>query len=227
MEMTCSELIVKDAVAKNFPGERVMTIGRTAVLTRPHRGRAACHYCGPCDHGCITKSYFSTLNSTLPAALATGKLTVRPHSVVHSLIYDSAKQRVTGVRVIDGEKHTDLEFHGRIVFLNASTLESTRILLNSSTPEFSTVLANSSGQLGHNLMDHCMGGGATGRISRQRRQNHFRSPSERHLRTPLPQRKEQAPQLSPRIWVFKAEAGVRVGSAGSDLTGFGAELNKC
>src|SRR5229473_2554252 len=126
MEMTCVEIIVKDAVAKNFPGERVMTIGRTAVLTRPHRGRAACHYCGPCDHGCITKSYFSTLNSTLPAALATGKLTVRPHSVVHSLIYDSAKQRVTGVRVIDGQTHAALEFRGRIVFLNASTLESTR-----------------------------------------------------------------------------------------------------
>src|SRR5437588_1355576 len=156
MEMTCSELIVKDAVAKHFPGERLMTIGRSAVLTRPHRGRAACHYCGPCDHGCITKSYFSSLNSTLPAAQATGKLTLRPHSVVHSLIYDSASRKVTGVRVIDGQTKAALEFHGRIVFLNASTLESTRILLNSSTPEFSNGLANSSGQLGHNLMDHTM-----------------------------------------------------------------------
>src|SRR5882672_5029122 len=161
MEMTCAELVVKDAVAKYFPGERIMTIGRTAVLTRPHRGRAACHYCGPCDHGCITKSYFSSLNSTLPAALATGKLTLRPHSVVHSLIYDSAKQKVTGVRVIDGQTKAALEFHGRVVFLNASTLESTRILLNSATPEFSTGLANSSGQLGHNLMDHHMGAGAS------------------------------------------------------------------
>src|SRR5258706_2960626 len=149
MEMTCSEFIVKAAVAKYFRGERVMPMGRAAILTRPHRGRAACHYCGPCDHGCITKSYFSSLNSTLPAALATGKLTLRPHSVVHSLIYDSSKQRVTGVRVIDGQSKTALEFHARIVFLNASTLESTRILLNSSTPEFSTGLANSNSQLGH------------------------------------------------------------------------------
>jgi hypothetical protein len=78
MEMTCSELIVKDAVAKHFPGERLMTIGRTAILTQAHNGRAACHQCGPCARGCITRSYFSSLNSTLPAALKTGKVTVRP-----------------------------------------------------------------------------------------------------------------------------------------------------
>jgi len=164
MEMNCAELDVRDAVAKYFPGERKMTIGRAAVLTQPHRGRAACHYCGPCDHGCITKSYFSSLNSTLPAALATGKLTIRPNSVVHSLIFDSATRRVTGVRVIDAETHAAAEVHAKVVFLCASTLESTRILLNSATPEFPDGLANSSGQLGHNLMDHVMGGGASGRI---------------------------------------------------------------
>jgi len=165
MEMTCTELLVKDAIAKHFSGERLMTIGRSAVLTQPHRGRAACHYCGPCDHGCITKSYFSSLNSTLPAALATGKLTIRPYSVVQRLIFDSASRKVTGVHVIDGQTKAALEFHGRIVFLCASTLESTRLLLNSVTTEFPAGLANSSGQLGHNLMDHTMGGGAGGRIS--------------------------------------------------------------
>ena len=164
MEMTCAELHVKEAIAKNFPRERLMTIGRTAVLTQPHRGRAACHYCGPCDHGCITKSYFSSLNSTLPAAQATGKLTIRPHSIVHSLIFDSASRKVTGVRVMDGQTKETLEFRGRLVFLCASTLESTRLLLNSATTEFPNGLANSSGQLGHNLMDHTMGGGAGGRI---------------------------------------------------------------
>src|SRR5947208_12897892 len=86
MEMTCAELVVKDAIAKSFPGDRMMTIGRAAVLTKRHRGRAACHYCGPCSRGCITRSYFSSLNSTLPAAQATGKVTIRPHSVVHSVI---------------------------------------------------------------------------------------------------------------------------------------------
>jgi choline dehydrogenase-like flavoprotein len=165
MEMTCAELLVKDAVAKHFPGERMMTIGRAAILTQPHRGRLPCHYCGPCARGCITRSYFSTLNSTLPAALATGKLTVRPFSVVHSLIVDPKNnKRVEGVRVIDGQTHQALEFRARVVFLCASTIESARLLLNSATPEFPNGLANSSGELGHNLMDHVMGAGASGTI---------------------------------------------------------------
>ncbi len=223
MEMTCSELVVKEAVAKYFPGERLMTIGRCAVLTQPHRGRAACHYCGPCDHGCITKSYFSSLNSTLPAALATGKLTLRPHSVVHSLIYDSSKQKVTGVRVIDGESKAALEFHGRIIFLNASTLESTRILLNSTTPEFTTGLANSSGQLGHNLMDHTMGGGATGRIPGNedkitygRRPNGIYVPRFRNVKTKHPN--------FLRGYGFQG-GGYRQGwERGGELAGFGPDF---
>ena len=164
MELNCAELVAKDAIAKYFPGERLMTIGRTAILTERHNGRAPCHYCGPCARGCITRSYFSSLNSTLPAALTTGKVTVRPHSVVHSLIFDSKTRKVTGVRIIDGQSRDAIEFRGRVVFLCASALESARILLNSATPEFPNGLANSSGELGHNVMDHCMGGGASGRI---------------------------------------------------------------
>ena len=163
MELNCAELVVKDAVAKYFP-ERRLTIGRTAILTERHNGRAPCHYCGPCARGCITRSYFSSLNSTLPAALTTGKVTVRPHSVVHSLMFDSKTRKVSGVRIIDGQTRQTIEFKSRIVFLCASALESARILLNSATPEFPDGLANSSGELGHNLMDHCMGGGANGRI---------------------------------------------------------------
>jgi len=161
MEMTCVEQDFRDALAKNFD-DRIMTIGRSAVLTRVHKGRAACHYCGVCHRGCITSSYFSSLNSTLPAAMKTGKLTVRPYSVVHSLIFDPSSRRITGVRVIDGQTKKALEFQGRIVFVCAATLESTRILLNSATPEFPDGLANSSGELGHNLMDHHMGSGASG-----------------------------------------------------------------
>ncbi len=164
MELNCAELVVKDAVAKYFPGERLLTIGRTAILTQRHNGRAPCHYCGPCARGCITRSYFSSLNSTLPAALTTGKVTVRPHSVVHSLMFDSKTRKVSGVRIIEGQTRQTIEFKSRIVFLCASALESARILLNSATPEFPDGLANSSGELGHNLMDHCMGGGASGRI---------------------------------------------------------------
>jgi choline dehydrogenase-like flavoprotein len=164
MEMTCAEEVVKDAIAKNFAGDRMMTIGRAAVLTQRHNGRAPCHYCGPCHRGCSTRSYFSSLNATLPAAQKTGKLTLRPHSVVHSLIFDPNSRKVTGVHVIDGQTRKTIEFHGKVMFLCASAMESARILLNSSSTEFPSGLANSSGQVGRNLMDHVMGGGAKGEI---------------------------------------------------------------
>jgi len=164
MEMNCAEVTVKEAIARHYGRERILTIGRAAVNTRVHSGRAACHYCGPCHRGCITRSYFSSVNATLPAAQKTGRMTLRPYSVVHSLIFDPQARRVTGVRVIDGQMRQALEFQGKIVFLCAGTLESARILLNSATPEFSSGLANSSGQLGKNLMDHIMGGGAEGII---------------------------------------------------------------
>ncbi len=164
MEMNCAEIAVKEAMARQFGRDRVMTIGRAAILTQTHNGRAACHYCGPCHRGCITRSYFSSVNATLPVAEKTGRMTLRPYSVVHSLIFDPQTRRVTGVKVIDGQTHKAMEFQARIIFLCASALESTRILLNSATPEFSTGLANSSGELGKNLMDHIMGGGADGII---------------------------------------------------------------
>jgi len=161
MQLNCAELAIKQAVEKNFGRERVLTIGRVAVLTETHRGRAACHYCGPCHRGCITLSYFSSVNATLPAAEKTGRLTLRPYSTVHSLIFDSKTRRIAGVRVIDTRSRKTLEFRAPLFFLCASTLESARILLNSATPESPAGLANSSGELGHNLMDHIKGGGAT------------------------------------------------------------------
>jgi choline dehydrogenase-like flavoprotein len=164
MPFNCVEKTVKEAVAKSFGPERVLTIGRTAVLTQDHNGRAACHYCGPCHRGCITLSYFSSVNATLPAAEKTGRLTLRPFSTVHSLIFDSKTRRITVVRVIDTQTRAALEFSAPLIFLCASTLESARILLNSATPEFPKGLANSSGEVGHNLMDHIKGGGAGGII---------------------------------------------------------------
>src|SRR5579864_2229923 len=135
MELNCAEKVVRDAISKHFSGERVLTIGRAAILTKDHQGRAACHYCGPCERGCITRSYFSSINSTLPAAERTGRLTLRPFSVVHSLSFDSKTRRATGVRVIDAQTRASLEFRGKLIFLCASALESVRILLNSSTTE--------------------------------------------------------------------------------------------
>jgi choline dehydrogenase-like flavoprotein len=173
MEMNCAEKVLRDAIPKHFDDGRMMTIGRTAILTQVHKGRAACHYCGVCHRGCITRSYFSSLNSTLPAAEKTGRLTLRPYSVVHSLIFDPQTRRVSGARVIDGQSRQALEFRGKIVFVCASALESSRILLNSTSREFPNGLANSSGQVGRNIMDHCMGGGAEGLIPGHEDQEDF------------------------------------------------------
>jgi choline dehydrogenase-like flavoprotein len=164
MELNCAERVVREGIAKNFNGERILTIGRAAILTKDHNGRAACHYCGPCERGCITRSYFSAVNATLPAAEKTGRMTLRTFSVVHSLSFDSKTRRVTGVRVIDAKSRAAVEYRAKLIFLCASTLESTRILFNSSTTEFSNGLANSSGELGHNLMDHVKNGGAVATI---------------------------------------------------------------
>jgi choline dehydrogenase-like flavoprotein len=225
MEMNCAEMLVKDAVAKHFASERLMTIGRCAILTRRHNGRAACHYCGPCARGCITRSYFSSLNSTLPAALATGKVTVRPFSVVHSVIFDSKTRKAAGLRVIDGQTREALEFRGRLVFLCASTLESTRILLNSSSTEFPHGLANSSGELGHNLMDHCMGGGATGHIPGNedhvelgRRPNGIYVPRFRNV-------KQKQPGFL-RGYGFQGRGWRKNWQWGADMPGFGADFKR-
>jgi choline dehydrogenase-like flavoprotein len=164
MQLNCAEVVIRDAIAKYFGGERVLTIGRAAILTQNHGSRAACHYCGPCERGCITRSYFSSVNATLPAAEKTGRMTLRPYSVVHSLIFDSSTRKASGVRVIDARTHAALEFRGRVIFLCASALESVRILFNSSNSEFPNGLANSSGELGHNLMDHVKSGGADATI---------------------------------------------------------------
>ena len=164
MALNCAETTVRDAIAKYFGGERVLTIGRVAILTKDHNDRAACHYCGPCERGCITRSYFSALNATLPAAEKTGRMTLRPNSVVHSVSFDTRTRRATAVRVIDAKTRATTEFRARLIFLCASALESVRILFNSATSEFPGGLANSSGELGHNLMDHIKAGGATATI---------------------------------------------------------------
>lgn len=225
MDLNCTERFVRSELGKHFGGERVLTIGRTAILTQDHQGRAACHYCGPCERGCITRSYFSSLNSTLPAAEKTGRMTVRPFSVVHSLIFDSKSRRATGVRVIDGQTKTAVEFHASVVFLCASTLESVRILLNSATPEFPNGLANSSGELGRNLMDHVMGGGATAfipgnedRLEVGRRPNGTYMPRFRNV-------KSKHPDFL-RGYGFQGGAQREGWERGVTQPGFGAEFKK-
>jgi choline dehydrogenase-like flavoprotein len=142
---------------KKYAPDVTLTSARVAVLTEDLPGRSACHYCGPCERGCSTGSYFSSLSSTLPAARATGNLTLRPNSVVERLEYDSASQRITRVHVIDTQTRERLAFSSRIVFLCASTVGSTQILMNSASEAFPNGLANRSGVLGHYMMDHTLG----------------------------------------------------------------------
>ena len=200
MPMNAGEKHVKAGIEKNFKG-RHMTIGRVAILTADHKGRAACHYCGPCERGCSTGSYFSTQSSTLPAAMATGKLTVLPDSIVHSLIYDPKTHRVSGVRVIDTNTKAAKEYKAKVVFLCASTLGSTRILLNSKSSTFPNGIANSSGVVGHYLMDHHFRAGASGTDRRAQRSLLPGQPSERHLHPALPQPRRRRDEEGVRAWL--------------------------
>jgi choline dehydrogenase-like flavoprotein len=225
MELNCTERFVRSELAKHFGGERVLTIGRAAILTQDHGGRAACHYCGPCERGCITRSYFSSLNATLPAAEKTGRMTLRPFSVVHSVIFDAKTRRTAGVRVIDSQTKASIEFRAKVVFLCASALESVRILFNSATPEFSDGLANSSGELGHNLMDHVTAGGATAsilgnedRLEFGRRPNGTYTPRFRNV-------KSKHPDFL-RGYGFQGGAHRDGWNRGITQTGFGADFKK-
>jgi choline dehydrogenase-like flavoprotein len=164
MSMTCVEADARPKILKAFGGERVMTIGRAAILTRAHNGRLPCHYCGPCERGCVTHSYFNSIGSTLPAARKTGNLTLRPNSVVAAILYDPKRARARGVRVIDAQTMQEREFTAKVVFLCASTIESVRLLLNSKSTRFPDGLANSSGMLGRYVMDHHYGSGASGTV---------------------------------------------------------------
>jgi len=225
MELNCVERFVRSEVAKQFGGERMLTIGRSAILTQDHKGRAACHYCGPCERGCITRSYFSSLNATLPAAEKTGRMTLRPFSVVHSVSFDSKTRRAVGVHVIDGQSRATAEFRAKVVFLCASSLESARILLNSSTTEFPNGLANSSGELGHNVMDHVKAGGASAyipgyedRLEVGRRPNGIYMPRFRNVKTKHPD--------FIRGYGFQGGAHREGWARGVAQTGFGAEFKK-
>ncbi|HEX3105263.1 MAG TPA: GMC family oxidoreductase, partial [Terriglobales bacterium] len=160
MKMSCGEIRLRDRVKKKFG--RTVTIGRAAILTQPHNGRAPCHYCGPCERGCMTYSYFSSPFTTVKDALKTGNCTLITDAIVSHVNMNSSANKARGVTFIDRTTKQTKEVRGKTVILCAQALESTRILLNSSTREYPKGLGNSSGFLGHYLMDHVVGGGASG-----------------------------------------------------------------
>jgi choline dehydrogenase-like flavoprotein len=151
MEFSCGEKLFKREVERSF-GRRV-TIGRTAILTQNHNGRAACHYCGPCHRGCVTSSYFNSPATTLADAEKTKRLTIYTDAIAARILMKDGK--ASGVSFVDGKKRDVREVRGKLVVLCASSLESVRLLFNSG-------ICNSSGVLGRYVMDNVFRGGADG-----------------------------------------------------------------
>jgi len=164
MQLNCVEKDVSDRIKKHYNNSRHMIIGRSANLTAPIPGRTQCQFRNRCWEGCPFGGYFSTQSSTLPAAMKTGNLTVRPFSIVTKILYDKNTQKATGVEVLDAETNQTYEYHAKVVFVNASALNSAWVLMNSATDVWPDGLGSSSGELGHNIMDHHYNLGASGRV---------------------------------------------------------------
>ncbi len=164
MEMNVVEKDVAKRIKEHYKGNRHMIIGRTANITQPHEGRVNCQYRNKCWLGCPYGAYFSTQSSTLPAAMKTGNLTLRPWSIVVRVIYDKDTKLAKGVEVLDAETNKTYEYFAKVVFLNASTINTAAILMNSATDVWPEGLGSSSGALGHNIMDHHLNVGASGTV---------------------------------------------------------------
>ena len=163
MEMNCVEKDVSARINEHYKTKR-MIMGRTANITEPLPGRTNCQYRNKCALGCPFGGYFSTQSSTLPAAMATKNLTLRPWSIVTKILYDKDTKKATGVEVLDAETNKTYQYFAKIIFLNASTFNSAWILMNSATDIWPDGLGSSSGELGHNIMDHHLGVGASGKV---------------------------------------------------------------
>lgn len=190
MELNCVENHLKESIA-NSHNDRLLTIGRVAHITngiKEGSNRTSCQYRNRCNRGCPFGSYFSSNSSTLPAAEATGNMTLRPNSIVAEVLYNEKTQKATGVRIIDSLTKESIEFNSKIVFLCASSMASTAILMQSKSSRFPNGMGNDSGELGHNIMDHQLGSGASGKYDgfkdqyyAGRRPNGFYIPRFRNL----------------------------------------------
>jgi choline dehydrogenase-like flavoprotein len=164
MDLNCVEKDVAARIKEHYKGSRHLFIGRVANLSAPVSGRTQCQFRNRCWEGCPFGGYFSTQSSTLPAAKATGRLTVRPFSIVTKIVYNKNTQKATGVEVLDAETNKTYTFNSKIVFVCASALNSAWVLMNSATDIWPDGLGSSSGELGHNIMDHHYNIGASGTV---------------------------------------------------------------
>ena len=166
MELNCVEQMVKQNMEAKIAGRKLF-IGRVAHLTEPNEvqkalGRGSCQYRNLCIRGCPYGAYYSSPAGALVAAEKTGNMTLRPNSIVVSLIYADKKGKATGVKILDAETKKEEEFYAKIIFINASALASALILLNSTSDRFPNGMGNGSDQVGRNVMDHHFLVGASG-----------------------------------------------------------------
>ncbi len=164
MEMNCVEKDVAARLKVHYKNMRHMIIGRSANITEAHNNRTSCQYRNRCWRGCPFGGYFSTQSATLPAAMSTGNLTLRPFSIVTKILYDKNTKKATGVEILDAETNKTYEYKSKIVFVCASAFNSTWVLMNSATDIWPGGLGSSSGELGHNVMDHHFRCGAGGNV---------------------------------------------------------------
>ncbi|MFI5156603.1 MAG: GMC family oxidoreductase N-terminal domain-containing protein [Chitinophagales bacterium] len=151
-DFNCVEKKMQATLKEKYK-DRFMIQGRWAQLTKPSaihisQGRAQCQARDLCMRGCPFGGYFSSVSSTLPWAQKTGNLTIRPFSVVHSIIYDDQKGKATGVRIVDAQTKESIDYHAKIIFVNASALNSNLVLMNSVSKRFPNGLGNDNGLLG-------------------------------------------------------------------------------
>ncbi|MFI5183218.1 MAG: GMC family oxidoreductase [Vicinamibacteria bacterium] len=223
MELTCGEVMARKVLKEKFG--RTLTIGRVAILTADLGGRPRCHYCGPCSRGCTTGSYYSSPSTSLPAAERTGRLTLIPNAVVSHIETDDAGN-CRSIAYVDRITRAQREVFGKTIVLCASTLESTRIMLNSRSARHPNGIANSSGALGHYLMDHITGGGASGVLpmlkgvpdDRARRPNGIYVPRFRNIA-------DKHPDFL-RGYGFQGGASLSTWGHAHDVPGFGASFKK-
>ena len=164
MDLNCVEKDVAARIKQHYKNNRHLIIGRVANLTEAIPGRTKCQFRNRCWEGCPFGGYFSTQSSTLPAAKATGNLTVRPFSIVTKILYDKDTKKAKGVEILDAETNKTYEFYAKIVFVCASALNTAWVLMNSVTDIWPDGLGSSSGELGHNIMDHHYNLGASGQV---------------------------------------------------------------
>lgn len=158
-EQSCVEKYFGEQMAKHYGGSRPIIIGRCAHLTKPNpihfqQGRAQCQNRSLCQRGCPYGGYFSSNATTIPWAMKSGKMTLKPDSVVHSIIYDEKLGKATGVRVIDAKTNEAIEYYAKVIFVNAAALNTNLILLNSTSHRFPKGLGNDNGLMGKYVAFH-------------------------------------------------------------------------